>query len=76
MNRRNFIKMAGCAGLTILSGGLLAGITERPNVLIFFTDDQRASNVGALGNKHITPPILTGLCQEAQHSLVPICVVQ
>ena len=36
-------------------------ISAQPNVLLFFTDDQRASTIGALGNPHIHTPNLDKL---------------
>ncbi|MFC1764690.1 sulfatase-like hydrolase/transferase [Planctomycetota bacterium] len=37
---------------------------KRPNVLFFFTDDQRASTIGALGNPHIHTPHLDQLVSQ------------
>lgn len=36
----------------------------RPNILLFFTDDQRRSTIGALGNSHIHTPNLDRLAHE------------
>src|SRR5262245_25030892 len=52
-----------CFALLLL--GLLpawaAGQEKRPNVVILFTDDQRADTIAALGNKHIKTPNLDKL---------------
>jgi arylsulfatase A-like enzyme len=37
---------------------------DRPNVLILFTDDQRADTIAALGNRHIRTPNLDRLVAE------------
>ena len=41
---------------------LLAG-QDRPNVLFFFTDDERADTISALGNPHIQTPVLDSLVE-------------
>lgn len=43
---------------------LLFGGTERPNILLFFTDDQRPSTIGALGNSIVQTPNLDWLVGE------------
>ena len=65
VNRRESLK--------VLAGAAILGMTDtlthaadrkastRPNVLVFFTDDQRASTVRALGNQHIHTPNLDKL---------------
>lgn len=47
-------------GLLLLLGGL-AHAAERPNVLVLFSDDQRADTIAALGNPHIRTPHLDAL---------------
>lgn len=48
--------------LFALSWGVSSwGFSASPNVLILFTDDQRADTIGALGNKHIKSPNLDRL---------------
>lgn len=56
MDRRTFLKssVGFAAGLAACSNKTGSG--RRPNILIFFTDDQRASTIGALGNEHIHTP--------------------
>ena len=65
MNRRESIKLlAGAAVLGMTHAKTLAvgsEATARPNILLFFTDDQRASTIGALGNPHIRTPNLDKL---------------
>ncbi|MGC9359700.1 MAG: sulfatase-like hydrolase/transferase [Anaerolineae bacterium] len=36
-------------------------MSDRPNILILFTDDQRAGTIGALGNPAIRTPHMDGL---------------
>lgn len=50
-------------GLLLLAGVANAGerVSARPNVLLFFTDDQRASTIGATGNPQIDTPNLDEL---------------
>tara|TARA_Y100000588_G_scaffold332964_1_gene371560 strand:+ start:74 stop:355 length:282 start_codon:yes stop_codon:yes gene_type:complete len=36
-------------------------MNERPNVLVFFTDDQRFDTIGALGNPAVATPHLDAL---------------
>jgi len=65
MNRRENLKLLagvaalGLTGMTKLTAHSKA--STRPNVLIFFTDDQRASMISALGNPHIHTPNLDRL---------------
>ena len=54
-------------------------MTDRPNVLVIFTDQQRADTVGALGNPVIRTPNLDRLCGEgvaftSALSPSPVCV--
>ena len=46
-----------------LGQSLAAEKTAKPNVLFFFTDDQRADTIGALGNKVIVTPALDRLAR-------------
>ena len=45
----------------LLAGATLAAAAERPNVLVLFTDDQRADTIAALGNPVIKTPSLDRL---------------
>jgi len=66
LNRRGFLKTVGFAAasagtLTILPGPGGLGRTikaerKRPNIVFFFTDDQRFDTIGALGNEAIITP--------------------
>lgn len=40
------------------------GVSAKPNVLLFFTDDQRPSTIGALGNSDVQTPTLDRLVEE------------
>ncbi|HBC89366.1 MAG TPA: hypothetical protein DCZ94_20695, partial [Lentisphaeria bacterium] len=51
----------------------------KPNILLIFTDQQRADTIGALGNKIIRTPALDRLCREgtaftSAYSPSPVCV--
>lgn len=69
--RREFLKTVGSAAasagtLSILPGcagmGQVVGSEgKRPNILFFFTDDQRFDTIGALGNDHIITPNIDSL---------------
>jgi len=47
--------------LLLLAGGLVQAAPDRPNVLILFSDDQRADTIGALGNPIVRTPNLDRL---------------
>lgn len=47
--------------LFTLGLGATALAAPRPNILLLFTDDQRADTIGALGNDHISTPRLDEL---------------
>ncbi|HEY1191469.1 MAG TPA: arylsulfatase, partial [Gemmata sp.] len=51
--------------LALVSGSLGAAAADArgPNVLVLFTDDQRADTIGALGNAHIRTPNLDRLAK-------------
>lgn len=40
-------------------------VQDKPNILIVFTDDQRADTIGALGNAHIKTPNIDKLAKRA-----------
>jgi arylsulfatase A-like enzyme len=60
--RRDFLKTVGVGTASLaMSGctstGLITGAERKqPNILVFFTDDQRFDTIRALGNKHIITP--------------------
>lgn len=47
--------------LLMVLGCLARAAEERPNVLVLFSDDQRADTIAALGNRHIRTPHLDSL---------------
>ncbi|MCC6858784.1 MAG: sulfatase-like hydrolase/transferase [Bryobacterales bacterium] len=71
MKRRDFL----AAGL---GAGLPAAAPERPNILLFCTDQQRFDTLGALGNPHIRTPNLDRLVSQGvaftnAYCQTPIC---
>jgi arylsulfatase A-like enzyme len=53
--------------LSLLVACLLAGQetqTNKPNILFFFADDQRADTINSLGNKAIITPNIDQLVKE------------
>ena len=64
MNRRECLKyVAGAVALGPMARGAAGKVLARPNVLLFFTDDQRASTIRALGNPDIHTPNLDRLAE-------------
>jgi len=64
LTRRNFIRTASLplAGLAAARAlGAEAAPTRRPNIVIFYTDDQRYDTIGALGAPQVKTPNLDGL---------------
>lgn len=69
--RREFLKTIGFAAASMGTGTILSGCAgigqilgakrKRPNILVFFTDDQRFDTIGALGNDHIITPNIDSL---------------
>ncbi len=49
--------------LLILALPIFLAAQGRPNVLFFFTDDQRADTISALGNPHIQTPVIDSLVE-------------
>lgn len=49
------------AALAAFGGAATAGVAERPNILFFYSDDQRADTIAALGNPHLRTPNLDAL---------------
>jgi arylsulfatase A-like enzyme len=52
---------------------------KRPNILLLFTDQQRADTIAALGNPIIRTPTMDGLCREGVaftrcYTPSPVCV--
>ena len=49
-------------------------MNDKPNVLFFFTDDQRFDTIRALGNDRIQTPNLDALCEDGTvftHAHIP-----
>ncbi|HUT30371.1 MAG TPA: sulfatase-like hydrolase/transferase [Sedimentisphaerales bacterium] len=67
MNRRNFLKAAGLAGASLALCGCGASMRgrstkgKRPNVLIFYTDDQGTLDVNCYGSKDLYTPNMDSL---------------
>lgn len=70
--RRDFLKSVGLGAAAALAMPGCAGAARqfagkgrnRPNILFFFTDDQRFDTIGALGNKDIITPNMDSLVRE------------
>ncbi len=74
--RRGFLKTVG-AGAALLATGteLWAGPEKkRPNILFFFTDDQRWDTIAALGNPEIRTPNLDRLVADGFHFTNSYCM--
>ena len=54
------LSLAGCGAAPVPG---LSARSLRPNVLILFSDDQRADTIAALGNAHIRTPNLDRLAR-------------
>ncbi len=65
--RRGFLRAAGVGAASVAAwrfggaGRLIAGVRKRPNIVFFFTDDQRFDTIRALGNDEIITPNMDGL---------------
>ena len=57
------LRIAALVALTLAVPGHAPLAAARPNVLFFFTDDQRADTIGALGNPHVVTPTLDRLAE-------------
>ena len=66
-SRREFLKAMGLGTMSMaMSGCMSQGRTtaaqrKQPNILLFFTDDQRFDTIRSLGNKHIITPHMDSL---------------
>ncbi len=78
LNRRIFLKAVGSGAASLAISGCTgmgprcwlaqqtagAGVQKkRPNIIFFFTDDQRFDTIGALGNKDIITPHMDSLAR-------------
>jgi len=67
LNRRSFLKAAGLGTASVAMSGcdtisrMISARRKPPNILFFFTDDQRFNTIGALGNKNIITPNMDSL---------------
>ena len=65
--RRSFLKTMGVGAVSLAMSGcesmgqMMGKQRKRPNILVFFTDDQRFDTIGALGNDHIITPNIDSL---------------
>lgn len=79
MNRRVFIRTAGCGLASLfLPGPLLAeGNREKPNVIIFLVDDLGYGDLVCHGNKHVKLPNIDAFTREAvefiNFHVSPVC---
>jgi arylsulfatase A-like enzyme len=64
--RREFFRSIGTGAAVLAAASTLSAGTEKnkPNILFFFTDDQRWDTIGALGNPEIHTPNLDRLVAE------------
>jgi arylsulfatase A-like enzyme len=62
----NFMKRITILALLLCATACLNSVVaqRRPNILFLFSDDQRADTIAALGNRHITTPMLDRLVNE------------
>jgi arylsulfatase A-like enzyme len=61
VTRRNFVKSAGLAALSMSRSVFGAGKSERPNVVILFTDDQGTLDANCYGSRDLYTPTMDGL---------------
>jgi len=63
--RRDFIKSLGIgtAALVLSRGSSGKTPPKKPNILFFFTDDQRFDTIHALGNDHVITPTMDSLVE-------------
>lgn len=68
MNRRDFLKKLGlaAAGLALArsDSAMSEGAKRRPNVVVFYTDDQGTLDVNCFGSKDLYTPNMNALAQE------------
>lgn len=66
LKRRDFLKAVGLGASSLAVPGCLQAYktpTKRPNILFFFTDDQRFDTIHLLGNEQIITPNMDRLVQ-------------
>jgi arylsulfatase A-like enzyme len=77
MNRREFLKMAGCGALAISMPrwvGAAEQPASKPNFLVILTDDQRFSAIRAAGCSEIITPAMDGLIAEGTYFAQATCM--
>ena len=84
MERREFVSIAGVAGLGLTMGGTApaAGPPEegkQPNILFIMTDQQHAGMMSCTGNKYLKTPAMDRLAREGirlekAYVANPVCV--
>lgn len=65
-SRREFLKAVGIGAVSIVTAGYAKPLQrpeKKPNIIIFFTDDQQYDSIAALGNKQIFTPNIDSLVQ-------------
>ncbi len=78
ITRRDFIGIAGAAGTGLLSGCMTAGTRRKPNVIVVFADQWRASAMGYAGNPDVKTPNFDAFRNESidfvnATSVCPVC---
>lgn len=68
MNRREFLGIVGLGAGATMAMPTMTKVpgrvrSKKPNIVFFFTDDQREDTIGALGNPHIITPNLDRLVE-------------
>ena len=74
--RREFLKAVGAGAVALAAGSRLPASSQsnKPNILFFFTDDQRWDTVSALGNPEIRTPNVDRLVAEGFHFTNAYCM--
>jgi len=67
--RREFLRRIGAGAAVLAAASTLSASTDKnkPNIVFFFTDDQRWDTIGTLGNPEIHTPNLDRLVAEGFH---------
>jgi len=84
MNRRAFLKMAGCGVGGLMLPGCAFGAAKkfldgrRPNILLITTDQQRIDAMSAVGNTWVKTPHMDsiaahGVCFQKSYCSYPLC---
>jgi len=67
--RREFLRRIGAGAAVLAAASTLSASTDKnkPNIVFFFTDDQRWDTIGKLGNPEIHTPNIDRLVAEGFH---------